>query len=55
VTATTPVVIVSADATSGQIDRLLAAGASGYLTKPLDVHELRAVVAETIRTVTSGA
>ena len=55
VTATTPVVIVSADATSGQIDRLLAAGASGYLTKPLDVHELRAVVAETIRAVVSGA
>jgi signal transduction histidine kinase/ActR/RegA family two-component response regulator len=53
VTATTPVVIVSADATAGQIDGLLAAGASGYLTKPLDVHELRAVVAETIRTVPS--
>jgi signal transduction histidine kinase len=32
-----PVVIVSADATPGQIERLLAAGATDYLTKPLDV------------------
>lgn len=31
-----PVVILSADATSGTIARLLAAGASGFLTKPLD-------------------
>jgi CheY-like chemotaxis protein/anti-sigma regulatory factor (Ser/Thr protein kinase) len=42
-TATTPVVIVSADATAGQIERLLAEGATGYLTKPLDLHELLAV------------
>jgi signal transduction histidine kinase/ActR/RegA family two-component response regulator len=39
-TATTPVIIVSADATSGQIERLLAEGATGYLTKPLDLQEL---------------
>jgi signal transduction histidine kinase/response regulator RpfG family c-di-GMP phosphodiesterase len=32
-----PVVIVSADATPGQIDRLLASGADSYLTKPLDI------------------
>ncbi len=32
-----PVVIVSADATQGQIRRLMAAGATGYITKPLDV------------------
>jgi CheY-like chemotaxis protein len=32
-----PVVIVSADATPGQIQRLLASGADDYLTKPLDV------------------
>jgi signal transduction histidine kinase/CheY-like chemotaxis protein len=32
-----PVVVVSADATPGQIDRLVAAGAQSYLTKPLDV------------------
>jgi CheY-like chemotaxis protein len=35
---------VSADATAGQIRRLLAEGASAYLTKPLDVAELRGLV-----------
>ena len=39
-TAATPVVIVSADATERQIERLLAEGANGYLTKPLDLQEL---------------
>jgi signal transduction histidine kinase/CheY-like chemotaxis protein len=37
ITKDIPVVIVSADATPGQIERLLAAGAKAYLTKPLDV------------------
>jgi len=32
-----PVVVVSADATARQIDRLVTAGADAYLTKPLDV------------------
>jgi CheY-like chemotaxis protein len=32
-----PVVVLSADATPGQIERLRMAGASDYLTKPLDV------------------
>ncbi|HEV8473297.1 MAG TPA: ATP-binding protein [Methylomirabilota bacterium] len=36
----TPVVVLTADATSGQIKRLLAAGARAYLTKPLDVQQL---------------
>jgi CheY-like chemotaxis protein len=40
----TPVIILSADATPGQISRLLAAGARAYLTKPLDVQELLAKV-----------
>jgi PAS domain S-box-containing protein len=35
-----PVYVVSADATDGQRRRLLAAGASGYLTKPIDVPQL---------------
>jgi CheY-like chemotaxis protein len=35
-----PVVIVSADATPGQVERLLAAGAHDYLTKPLQVRRL---------------
>ena len=34
-----PVVIMSADATDGQRERLLAAGAFAYLSKPLDVKE----------------
>lgn len=39
-----PVVILSADATPRQIDRLLAAGAHAYLTKPLDVRAFLRVV-----------
>lgn len=35
-----PVVMLSADAFDGQIQRLLLAGASAYLTKPLDVRQL---------------
>ncbi len=34
-----PVIVVSADATAAQIDRLLAAGACEYLTKPIDVDQ----------------
>ncbi|MGH2573010.1 MAG: PAS domain S-box protein, partial [Actinomycetota bacterium] len=43
-TASIPVVVISADATPGQIRRLLAAGATDYLTKPLDVARLLQVV-----------
>jgi hypothetical protein len=39
-TAEVPVVMVSADATPGQIDRLIAAGAHDYLTKPFDLARL---------------
>ena len=35
-----PTVVVSADASPGQIQRILEMGASGYLTKPFDVEEL---------------
>jgi PAS domain S-box-containing protein len=35
-----PVVMLSADATPNQIERLLAAGARYYLTKPLDIKQL---------------
>src|SRR6267143_2300647 len=35
-----PVVVVSADASPGQSQRLLAAGASGYLTKPYEIASL---------------
>jgi CheY-like chemotaxis protein len=43
-TSAIPVVVVSADATAGQIRRLLAEGARAYITKPLDVGELRGLV-----------
>ncbi len=33
-----PVVIISADATQHQIEKLMAAGAKYYLTKPLDIN-----------------
>jgi CheY-like chemotaxis protein len=32
-----PVIVISADATPGQIRNLLATGARAYLTKPIDV------------------
>jgi CheY-like chemotaxis protein len=35
----TPVVVISADATPGQIQRLMAGGARAYLTKPLDIRQ----------------
>ena len=44
VTAGIPVVVVSADATDAQRQRLAAAGAAAYLTKPLAVGEVLAVV-----------
>jgi CheY-like chemotaxis protein len=45
-TAAIPVVVVSADATALQIDAALQAGASQYLTKPVSVAELLAVIDE---------
>ena len=39
-----PVVVISADATRGQVQSLLAAGASAYLTKPIDVQQFLAVL-----------
>jgi CheY-like chemotaxis protein len=50
----TPVVIISADATSRQIKRLMAAGAHAYLTKPLDMVEFSRVISETAGTVLQG-
>jgi signal transduction histidine kinase/ActR/RegA family two-component response regulator len=47
-TAPIPVVIVSADATAGQRQRLLTAGASAYLTKPYEVQELLRVIDEAL-------
>jgi CheY-like chemotaxis protein len=47
-TAAIPVVIVSADATHGQVQRLLTAGAFAYLTKPIDVRELLGLLDKTL-------
>jgi CheY-like chemotaxis protein len=43
-----PVVILSADAIPGGIQRFLDAGARAYLTKPLDVRHFLAVVDEAL-------
>ncbi len=43
-TAGIPVVVASADATAGQVQRLIAAGAVAYLTKPVDVTELLTLI-----------
>jgi PAS domain S-box-containing protein len=40
------VIVVSADATSDRIDRLLAAGVRAYLTKPIDLRRLREAIGE---------
>ena len=43
-----PVIIISADATSRQIERLMTAGARAYLTKPLNLQKFLGVVDETL-------
>jgi PAS domain S-box-containing protein len=43
-----PVVMVSADATLHEIERLMAAGARDYLTKPLDVSHCMQVLKDTL-------
>ena len=47
-----PVVMVSADATPRQVQRLLDAGATDYLTKPIDVRRLLQIVHDTLRNET---
>jgi CheY-like chemotaxis protein len=48
-TGAIPVVIASADATEASVQRLLAAGAKAYLSKPLDVPLFMTVVAGALR------
>lgn len=45
-TAHTPIVVISADATPSQIERMLSAGARNYLTKPFDLRRFLCVFDE---------
>jgi PAS domain S-box-containing protein len=47
-TASIPVIVLSADAAPGQVQRLVAAGALAYLTKPLNVRELLRLLDQTL-------
>ena len=47
-TRETPVVIISADATPGQVERLRGAGAHDYMTKPLDLDRFMDTVDRTL-------
>lgn len=49
-TADVPVVVVSADAMGEQIERMRNLGAQAYVTKPIDIDELRNTIRETIHT-----
>jgi PAS domain S-box-containing protein len=51
-TSAIPVVMVSADATAHQIERLHDAGARDYLTKPLSINRLRMVLDEVLNETT---
>ena len=53
-TAKVPVVVLSADATPSQIERLLTAGARNYLTKPFDIDPFLAVVDEMVASNTAA-
>ena len=45
----TPIIVLSADATPGQVRRILAQGAAGYLTKPFDIQEVLAALDRVVR------
>jgi CheY-like chemotaxis protein len=50
-TAHTPVIVISADATPSQIERMLSAGARNYLTKPFDIRRFLCMFDEIFATV----
>jgi CheY-like chemotaxis protein len=43
-TKSIPVIIISADAMAFQVEKLMKAGAMGYLTKPLDVIQFLKII-----------
>jgi CheY-like chemotaxis protein len=47
-TGAIPVVMISADATPHQVERMLDAGVYAYLTKPLDVKQFAKVLEEAL-------
>jgi CheY-like chemotaxis protein len=49
-----PTIVISADATTRQIKRLMAAGASAYLTKPIDVMEFYEMVEQSTQVKNPG-
>jgi CheY-like chemotaxis protein len=53
-TSAIPVVMISADATGAQRDRIMALGARNYLTKPLDIRQLLLVIDELIGSTASA-
>jgi CheY-like chemotaxis protein len=53
-TVSIPVVVVSADAMMGQIERFMTAGARAYLTKPIDVHRFLEVLDQCLRPAPDG-
>jgi CheY-like chemotaxis protein len=57
-TRSVPVVVISADATPNQVDRLLTAGAKAYLTKPLNInlflHTAESILAGTFKKEENG-
>jgi CheY-like chemotaxis protein len=48
-----PIAVISADATVDQVERMLALGACAYLTKPLEVKKVLALLDETLRDLAS--
>jgi signal transduction histidine kinase/ActR/RegA family two-component response regulator len=54
-TADIPVAIVSADAMPRQVQRLMTSGAAAYLTKPIDIHRLLAIVDDAVERASGGA
>ena len=54
-TATTPIVVLSADATPGKLNRLLEAGATEYMTKPFDIPRLLSLIDRHVATSSEPA
>ncbi len=48
-----PIAVISADATVDQVERMLALGVRAYLTKPLEVKKVLALLDETLRDLAS--